>query len=182
MTPSGHVQRGIQGELRDNDDNYVLAGVCNGSGRGDIDYRDAEMTCMGFTYRGEPAQKAELLRFIDETYAEVGEFDIEIIPRKHRYSSHQRGALHLACENLAVVLNSSGFDQVAILKPGSKIPWSKTSVKDKLYRPVLLAMTGKESTESMTSEDPSAVWESLSMMLADRYGVTVPAWPSRFGE
>jgi hypothetical protein len=140
------------------------------------------VTGSGFTYRAEEGQKARLLALVDELYAEHGTLDVAFTPRKHAYSASQRGALHLACENLATVLNDAGLDQKAVLKPGSKIPWSKTSVKDKLYKPVLEAMAGKQSTEAMTSEEPSVVWDALTRMMAEHFGVTVPPWPSRFGE
>lgn len=139
------------------------------------------MSGSGFTYRAEEGQKADLLALLDELFAEHGTLDIAFTPRKHAYSASQRNALHLACENLAVVLTAGGYDQVMILKPGTKIPWSKESVKDKLFKPVLAAMTGKESTESMGSSEPSEVWDALSRMLAEHFGVTCPPWPSKWG-
>jgi len=90
----------------------------------------------------------------------------------------QRGAMHLYFEHLANALNDAGLDMVKVLKPGIDIPWTKQSVKDHLYKPVLEAMTGKESTEDMTTVDPEAVYKVLNRHTADKLGISLE-WPSK---
>lgn len=102
------------------------------------------------------------------------------------YTPTQRASLHRWFEMLADVLNSGGFDQTVFFKeyarPGMKAPWSKESVKQIFYKPVLEAMTGKRSTEEMNTVEPSEICTIIGASLADRLGITPPAWPSRFNQ
>lgn len=98
----------------------------------------------------------------------------------------QRNALHKWLEMLADVLNESGFDQTVwfrkYAKAGIAARWSKHSVKEIFYKPVLEAMTGKTSTEQMNTVEPSEVCDVVGQALAQRLGITAPAWPTRYGE
>ncbi len=98
----------------------------------------------------------------------------------------QRNALHKWLEMLAVTLNESGFDMTVWFqkysKAGIAARWSKHSVKEIFYKPVLEAMTGKTSTEQMNTVEPSEVCDVVGQALAQRLGITAPAWPTRFGE
>ena len=94
-----------------------------------------------------------------------------------KLTAKQRGALHLYCELLADALNSAGLDMKKTLKPEIDIPWTKDSVKRHLWKPILEAMTSKESTEDMDTIDPSSVYETLNRHLCEKFGVHVE-WPS----
>lgn len=98
----------------------------------------------------------------------------------------QRNALHKWLEMLADVLNEAGFDQAVwfqkYAKAGIAARWSKHSVKEVFYKPVLESMTGKTSTEQMNTIEPSEVCDVVGQALAQRLGITAPAWPTRFGE
>ena len=95
--------------------------------------------------------------------------------RKQR-TGRQNRCLHLFCEQLAVALNDAGWDMKKTLKPGVDIPWTKTSVKEFLWRPIQEAMTGKRSTTEMNTVDPSEIYEVLSRHMGEKLGVHV-AWP-----
>jgi len=94
-------------------------------------------------------------------------------------TAKQRAALHVWCEQLAEILNALGLDQRKVLKPSVEIPWSKDSIKERIYKPVLDAMTGKSSTEDMNTVEPTQVLEVIAKHMAENHGVTVPAWPSK---
>lgn len=96
----------------------------------------------------------------------------------------QRNALHKWLEMLADALNEAGFDQTVwfrkYAKAGIAARWSKHSVKEIFYKPVLEAMTGKTSTEQMNTVEPSEVCDVVGQALAQRLGITAPAWPTRW--
>jgi len=93
----------------------------------------------------------------------------------------QRKALHLFFDMLADELNNAGLDMKAVLKPEVDIPWSKLTVKDHLWKPIEAAMIDKDSTEDMTNEEVSEIYEVLNRHLASKLGVSVP-FPSMRGE
>ena len=98
----------------------------------------------------------------------------------------QRNALHKWLEILADTLNSGGFDMsvwfTRYAKKGIGAKWTKHSVKEIFYKPTLEAMTGKTSTESMNTVEPSEICEVVGKALSERLGIIPPAWPTRFGE
>jgi len=97
-------------------------------------------------------------------------------PESH-VSQRRFNAMHLWCERVAIELNSAGLDQKAVLKPEVDIPWSKDSVKEQLWKPVLLALTGKTSTKDQTSEEVTQVLNTINRHLGQKFGVTLPEWP-----
>lgn len=112
--------------------------------------------------------------------------------RKHGYvvftceagstrSDQQNRALHLWCEQLATALNDAGFDMVILLQALSKkteVPWTKTSVKERLWKPVQIAMTEKKSTTEPRRAEYPEIYEALTRIIANTApGVHVP-WPT----
>ena len=92
----------------------------------------------------------------------------------------QRSALHVWCEQTAEVLNDAGLDMRKMLKPEVDIPWTKDSVKEILYKPILEAMTNKTSTEDMNTMEPSVITEVIARHAAEKFGVTLPPFPNKF--
>ncbi|MCR4307158.1 MAG: hypothetical protein NUV80_01200 [Candidatus Berkelbacteria bacterium] len=92
-------------------------------------------------------------------------------------TSQQNKALWKYFELLAEALNDAGFDIRKTLKQDIDIPWTKNSVHDYLWIPVLKAMTDKESTTDMNTVEPSEVYEVLTRHLGEKTGVFVE-WPS----
>ena len=97
-------------------------------------------------------------------------------------TDQQRKALEVWCKLLAEQLNASGLDQRKVLKPGIEIPGGQESVKEQLFKPILEAMTGHESSADAGTGDYNKVYEVLCRHLADKLGVTAPAWPSHTRE
>ena len=89
----------------------------------------------------------------------------------------QNRSLHLYCEMLAEALNDAGLDMKTVLKPEVDIPWTKESVKEHLYKPILKVMLDKDSTTEMDTVNPSEVYQVLDRHLAEKFGITVE-WPS----
>jgi len=94
-------------------------------------------------------------------------------------TSQQRKSLELWCRLLSEDLNKAGLDQRKVLKPSIAIPWGQESVKQQLFKPILKAMTGLESTADAETGDYSKVYEVLARHLGDKLGVQAPAWPDK---
>ena len=94
-------------------------------------------------------------------------------------TSKQFNALHVWCEMVAESLNAAGLDQRIVLKPSVAIDWSKDSVKQYLFKPLLEAMTGKTSTTDQDTVEPSKVADTMARHLGEKFGITLPEWPKR---
>ena len=91
-------------------------------------------------------------------------------------SELQSNALHLYCGQLAEELNSAGYDFMQVMNNDAEIPWSKTSVKEFLWRPIQKSITGKSSTKLPSRDEYFQIYEALNRHIATRWGVSVP-WP-----
>jgi predicted ester cyclase len=89
----------------------------------------------------------------------------------------QNAALHVFCAELAKVMNDAGFDFRVFIKEGYPVPFNESLVKDHIWRPIQIAITGKESTASQDRVEYGLIYDSLSVKLAE-YGIYVP-WPSK---
>ena len=83
----------------------------------------------------------------------------------------QNRALHLMFTQLAQDLNDSGLDMRKTLKPGIDIPWSGKTIKEYLWRPIMKAQLGKESTTEMTTKDIDRVFETIARHLGLKFGI-----------
>lgn len=89
----------------------------------------------------------------------------------------QNAALHLFCAKLADALNDAGFDFRVFIKEGYPVPFNEALVKDHLWRPIQLAITGKASTKQPERNEYGMIYDSLNAKLAE-HGIYVP-WPSK---
>jgi hypothetical protein len=97
------------------------------------------------------------------------------------YTSSQRGALHVWCQQCADFLNEAGElrERKMILGDGSQsIPWTMLTFKEDVYKVVLAAVTGKQSTESQSSVDPGEICQLIRKSFHDKRGWDLPVWPS----
>ena len=94
----------------------------------------------------------------------------------------QRSSVHVWCRQVAQVLNDAGLDMKKVLNDDIEIPWTEHSVKEHMYKVVLAAMSGKESTESMDTTEPGQVCNVIARHLSQNKGVTLPPFPSRHAE
>lgn len=95
-----------------------------------------------------------------------------------RRTPKQNDSLHLWLEMVAEELNNAGLDMKAVLKPEVDIPWTKGSAKDYLFRPVMKALTGKESTTELTTSEVSQVVDVINRHLAEKFGGLFIEFPS----
>lgn len=86
----------------------------------------------------------------------------------------QNSALHLYFEMLAEALGEAGLDMRKTLKPNIDIPWSKETVKEYLFRPIMKAQLNKESTIEMTTKEVDQVIETLNRHLGEKFGLHIP--------
>ena len=88
----------------------------------------------------------------------------------------QNKALHKYFTILASVLNSAGFEITKVIKVDT--PWSAESVKELLWRPVMMQQLNKYSTTKLTKEEVTQVYETLNRALSLKCGVSVE-FPNR---
>lgn len=99
-------------------------------------------------------------------------------PAKASRTSAQNKAIHVGCQLVADALNGAGLDMRTVIKPEIDIPWTKDSVKQYLFKPILALMYGKDHTADMEKlEEPEAVWETMMRFLMEKHGVEYIAFP-----
>jgi hypothetical protein len=77
-------------------------------------------------------------------------------------------------------MNDAGFDVRTVLemRPKLEIPWTMLMVKENMYKPILLSMEGKASTEQMDTVEPGDVYKVMDRFTSDNFGISYP-WPSK---
>jgi len=83
----------------------------------------------------------------------------------------QNRALHKYFSILASVLNNSGQEITKVIKVDT--PWSAESVKELLWRPVMMQQLNKKSTTKLTKEEVTKVYDTLNRALSLKCGVSV---------
>lgn len=96
---------------------------------------------------------------------------------KDSRTSRQNRAMHKYFGLLAGELNGAGLDMRKFLKPGIEIPWNAGTIKNNVWRPVQIIVTGKESTTQLKTDEPSKVYNVISRHISQEHGIYVP-WPS----
>lgn len=87
--------------------------------------------------------------------------------------------MHKYFEKLAEALNDAGYDFKKFLEVSQyklDVPWNKYLCKDTLWRPVQIAMTGKESTTAATDGECCQIYDVVNARVAELTGVSVE-WP-----
>jgi len=85
----------------------------------------------------------------------------------------QNKALHKYFEMLAQELTDAGLDMRRTLKPEVDIPWSGETIKEYIWRPIMTAQLGKESTTELTTSEIDRVFNTITRHLAEKFGVSV---------
>ena len=93
-------------------------------------------------------------------------------------TSQQNKALHLGCELIADSLNSAGLDMRKVLKPEICIPWTTESVKEHIFRPIMILMTNKRSTTELDKvKEIDDIWEVIMRFLMEHHHVDYIPFP-----
>lgn len=94
-------------------------------------------------------------------------------------TTKQNNAIHLDCQLLADKLNDMGLDQRTLLKQSVDIPWTMLAVKEKLWKPFMKQLYGKESTtELKIDKEIETIHETLMRELGEKKGVEYHPFPS----
>jgi hypothetical protein len=119
---------------------------------------------------------------VDELYAQHKHVTFDWTTGRQRTNS-QNKALHLWCEMVAQVLNDAGMEMIVQIPDKSRkaweVPWTKTSVKEQIWRPVQIAMTDKESTAEAERAEYNMIYETICRRFSQSFGLTLPAWPDK---
>ena len=86
-------------------------------------------------------------------------------------TTKQNSALHKFFELVATTLNDAGLDMRKALRADIDIPWSKTSVKEFMWKPVQEALIGKKSTKELTTKQVDEVYNVLNKYFGEKYGL-----------
>lgn len=122
------------------------------------------------------------LKEIQDAY-ETGKYISIKIDTGMQRTNQQRKAIEVFCRSLAEVLNDAGFDMQAVFTVKEvSVPWTQDTVKDVLFRPIMTALLGIESTVDLERQDCSRVHAVLCKNLSEKLGITCPGWPSKQGE
>jgi hypothetical protein len=115
-------------------------------------------------------QLQQFLEFVEGELEAGRERSYEIY--KETRTSAQNRALYAVFTRLAVALNDAGFE---IKHPfaGFDIPWSKSSVKELLFNPIMKEVTGKGSTTELERRELSECMGALLRGVDQKLGVYV---------
>lgn len=83
----------------------------------------------------------------------------------------QNRSIHLYCKQVAEALNEKGLGVTAVLKP--EIQFSMLTIKEQLFKPILSALRGKDSTTQMDTHEINAVYDVMNKALSEKYGIHI---------
>jgi hypothetical protein len=116
------------------------------------------------------------INFVTKQFEDSGYTTYSYVKGMQR-TSVESNALHKYCGMLAKALNDSGLD-MRMVKDDVDLPWSKETVKEFLWKPIQLAVTGEESTTNVKMGDYSKVYDVLNKHLSTNKGIQV-FWPCK---
>ena len=109
-----------------------------------------------------------LLTLVNMLVKRLGINRMPLKPETEDITIHQR---------IAEFLNDAGFDQRIVLKQSNELLWDTESIKERLWRPFQIKITGEESTADVRTVDYDIVYKELMRNLSCKHGVYVE-WPS----
>ena len=98
--------------------------------------------------------------------------------REYRNHPKQRSALHVWLTKCAQVLADGGITMKVILEQCPEVQPTMILLKEQVYKPMLKAMEGYESTEDQRTTDVETVRREFENFFAEKFGVELPPWPS----
>lgn len=96
--------------------------------------------------------------------------------QKEKRTVTQNNAMHKYFELLAQALNDAGYDMKVMIElaPKMSADWTKTAVKEKIWKEFQDAMLSKKSTTKLETEEVSKIYENVNRRISELTGVTVP--------
>ena len=101
---------------------------------------------------------------------------INSIKQLNRRTALQNRSLHKYYSLLAEALNDGGFEMQKVIRQDVDIPWTGTTVKEILWRPLQIAYKLENSTKRLKTTDIDKIYDILNKVIGERTGVYVP-WP-----
>ena len=91
----------------------------------------------------------------------------------------QNNAMYKYFAMLTEALNNSGLEiHMEFLGKTCDVPWTPEAVKERLWDPIMFALTEKRSTAKLERDEVSKIYDVLHRHLAERHGVNV-MFPSK---
>ena len=116
-----------------------------------------------------PEQRQALIEYIEAN--SNSEIVFKVI-RPNR-TTRQNNALHAYLREIAEQMNARGMDMRQVLKPTVEIAPTMQLIKDYMWRPIQKILTGKESTEQLTTTEVDKVYQEMSKHLAANLDIQV---------
>jgi hypothetical protein len=117
-----------------------------------------------------------------ELYKQYGYVTFSWITGRQRTST-QNASLHLWCEMVAQCLNDAGLEMEVNIPDKTRkpwiVPWTKTSVKEQIWRPIQVVLTEKESTVDAERAEYGLIYETISRRFSESFGIVLPLWPDK---
>ena len=106
---------------------------------------------------------------------------LKIVWLMTQITDKQFKGLHVWLQAMADTLNDAGLDMKHVLKPEVDIPWTKLTVKEFIWKPILKVVQDEDSTLDMTTTDPDEILNIIARFMGEKHGVVIPPWPSNRG-
>ena len=122
-------------------------------------------------------QTVEGARAVGRLIAEkpIGEYGFAVEILSQTRTLKQNASIHVYFGLLATDLNNAGFElEMKFLGKEILIPWTGSLVKEHIWKPAMLAATGKTSTTKLERKEVSEIYEILSRFFTERFGIFVP--------
>ena len=105
----------------------------------------------------------------------IGEYGFGVEVLEQTRTLKQNAAMYKWFELLAESLNSAGYEiEMKFLGKDISVPWSKESVKERIWLPVMETETGKTSTARLSRKEVSEIYEVLARFFSERFEIFVP--------
>lgn len=98
----------------------------------------------------------------------------EVLSKEKMRTNKQNRAIHKYCDNLAAELNGVGATIGVEILTMKRQPFDMMLVKEHIWRPVQIALTGKKSTTKLNTIEVSQVYEKIDRLFFHQYGFAVP--------
>jgi len=85
----------------------------------------------------------------------------------------QNAALHVFLRLLSQELNAKGYSVQTFFKEGVEVPFSPEVVKENIWRPIQVAVSGQESSTDLTTTQIQEVYENVNRALSNK-GIHIP--------
>ena len=102
---------------------------------------------------------------------------METTPDELKLTKTQFDSLHLWFEQIAIVLREQGHDMRKTLS--YPIIPTKESVKEMIFKPILMATTGKDSTKNLAKQREIDDCVDIINKVFGEMGIEIPPFPSQ---